>query len=114
MNQVTKNLEKDVQIPSNLLKATGGGELELTKFFYHKLSWEFNMFSEPIPFMIEEQQEDTNAITVCHNSTNQPREIKQKEISPSLCLLGVWKTIIGDDSDHLSVLTNKITEWHII
>jgi hypothetical protein len=100
------NLASDMQLWASLLEATGG-KLELSKCFYYILSWKFDHNGKPIPMTIGEQSAYVSSITVNDSETGEDIEIRQSEVDQSHRTLGVWKTMVGDESDHRGVLQER-------
>jgi hypothetical protein len=100
------NLAHDMQLWASLLEATGG-KLELSKCFYYILSWKFDHNGKPIPMNISEQSQFVSPITVKDSATGMDIEIRQSEVNTSHRTLGVWKTMVGDESDHRAVLQDR-------
>jgi hypothetical protein len=106
LNQLVASLKHDAQAWVDLLAATGG-KLELSKCIYYILYWDFNAYGEPIPMNISEQRQHVDPITVFDQETKDDIVITRKEVTQSHRTLGAWKTMIGDDSDHLQVITER-------
>jgi hypothetical protein len=53
---------------------------------------------------ISEQSEYVSPITVKGSETGEDIEIRQLEVNMSHRTLGVWKTMVGDETDHQGVL----------
>jgi hypothetical protein len=100
------NLATDMQLWASLLEATGG-KLELSKCFYYIMSWKFDHNGKPIPMNIREQSESISPITVKASKSAKVIEIRQLEVETSHRTLGVWKTMVGDESDHRRVMQGR-------
>jgi hypothetical protein len=97
-------LQQDTQSWTDLLYASGG-QLELSKCFYYMLAWKFTPEGDPIPLTIAELQ--LPQITIHDPVTGNTTEIVQKEVDAAHKTLGVYKTIIGHENDHLQYLQEK-------
>jgi hypothetical protein len=101
LEKLRTQLQKDTQCWSDLLHASGG-QLELSKCFYYMLAWKFFTEGDPIPLTIDELE--LPQITIQNPSTGETIEIVQKEVDESHKTLGVYKTIIGKEKNHMSYL----------
>jgi hypothetical protein len=94
-----EKMQADGILWSELLKASGG-ELELSKCFYYLLSWEWDKKGNPKPTIISYNKDD-----LPNNQTN--FSIPQREATISHKTLGTYKSILGDETDHIKYLTEK-------
>jgi hypothetical protein len=100
------SLAADMQLWASLLETTGG-KLELSKCFYYILSWKFDYNGKPVPLNINDQLYFIFPITVQDSTTGKDVTIRQYEVHSPPRALGVWKTMIGGESDHLEVLQGR-------
>jgi hypothetical protein len=98
------SLSKDMNLWAQLLEATGG-RLELSKCFYYILSWNFALDGTPYPQTIAEQ--NLSPITVHDSINNTTTEIRQEEVTTPHKTLGVMKTMVGDETEHMKTLQKK-------
>jgi hypothetical protein len=87
VEQLTSRLRLDMIAWKELPEASGG-KLDITKFFYYILTWEFDNKGNPIPTTISEQRETTDQITIRDTFTNITITIQQREVDEAHKTLG--------------------------
>lgn len=108
VSELVKALEHDAQYWASLLSVSGGC-LELSKCFYYVLAWKFNDYGDPEPMT----PHDIDAITgrvrvqICEHGKDTPMPISIKHPDTAHKTLGVWKSMTGNDSTHLTALTSR-------
>lgn len=95
-NQVT-HLESDAQYWENLLSVSGGC-LELSKCFYYLLAWIFTNVGDPIPISIADIEQATSTLQLQVFNKTTPTNIQQQPPKVAHKTLGVWKSMIDDDT----------------
>jgi hypothetical protein len=101
-------LQKDSQLWSELLQASGG-KLELSKCFYYLLAWKFNVEGDPIPLNITELP--NNPIQIHDKMTNKVVSIEQKDVRDAHRTLGVYKLVLGNEVCHYDYLLEKSNRY---
>ena len=99
MEILKTTLENDGQKWAALLE-TSGGSLELTKCFYYILSWGWDKYGSPVPQKINEQPPQLSRINI-RLPGDTPQFIYQREVTESHKTLGVFKSICGNQDDHM-------------
>jgi hypothetical protein len=105
LDTLRAKLQDDGKLWSGLL-ADSGGNLELTKCFFYILSWHWDRFRNPSPQTIQ-QQNCTQTTINLSSDENTPQLISQRDILESHKTLGAYKTICGDETDHINYLLGK-------
>lgn len=100
------HLESDAQYWENLLSVSGGC-LELSKCFYYLLAWTFTNTGDPIPMSINEIEQTTSAVRLQEFSKTTPTNIKQQAPEVAHKTLGVWKSMIDDDTVNIKHLKQR-------
>lgn len=105
-NDLVRALEKDAQTWENLLSVSGGC-LELPKCFYYLLAWTFSQQGDPVPMSLPEISAITSPIQLQElgKTTSTPIHIKSPEIAHKT--LGVYKSMTGDETEHVKYLTQR-------
>ena len=115
LKELCASLQHATQTWSELLTASGG-KLELPKCFYYILSWRFTSDGDPVAMTTEQQAEVSNTVVSIIESDKSSNEsqIKQKEPTSSHKTLGVFKTMVGDESTHFTYLLDKSNKLAMI
>jgi hypothetical protein len=105
LTTLINTLQNDGKLWAGLL-ASCGGKLELTKCFYYLLSWQWDKYGNPTPQNMQQQNLPQNTINIAPEG-QPPQFITQRDIIDSHKTLGAYKTINGNEIDHIQYLHNK-------
>ena len=100
---LVRTLEQDAQYWENLLSVSGGC-LELSKCFYYVLAWTFTAKGDMVPLTPEEIEEVSSKVRLQEFGKTDHTTIESKPPHEAHKTLGVWNTMIGDDSAHIKTL----------
>jgi hypothetical protein len=103
---LVQHLEKDALYWENLLSVSRGC-LELSKCFYYLLAWTFTNTGYPIPMTLAEMELEVAAVQLQEFSKTVPANIKQQAPEIAHKTLGVWKSMIDDDTVHIKHLKQR-------
>jgi hypothetical protein len=98
-------LQQDGKLWAGLLSSSGG-KLELTKCFYYLLSWQWDKYGNPTPQPMLYQNLPNSTINIAPEG-QPPQLIIQRDITDSHKTLGAYKTINGNETDHINFLRDK-------
>lgn len=112
VNGITSTLQKESNLWANLLAATGG-KLELQKCFYYVLSWKYNEEGDAFQETMADQELFADLIQVHDEVNNEAMAIQQKETSQAHKTLGAYKTISGNEADHIAFWQRRVRNSYI-
>jgi hypothetical protein len=102
------NVKQDAQKWSGLLGASGG-KIEISKSFYYILSWAWDQYGNPRPQTNNEQNLESSNIPLIDDN-GETQNLQQREVSESHKTLGTFKSIDGNEKDHIKFLKNRSDE----
>jgi hypothetical protein len=82
------------------------GKIEFDKSFYYLLSWSWDKNGNPRPQTNEEQSLESNSIPLTDENGN-TQSLHQRDVSQSHKTRAVYKSIDGNETDHITYLTDK-------
>lgn len=103
---LTQTLQEDAQYWENLLSISGGC-LEPSKCFYYVLAWTFLSKGDPIPMNMTDLSEQATPIQIQEFGKEEFTTIAIKAPEVAHKTLGVWKSMIGNDSTHVNHLKTR-------
>lgn len=106
IEKLVRAMEHDAQHWEQYLSASGGA-LELTKCFYYILSWSFSLTGDAIPLSTAAILQQSPPIHLSEYGKSVQAPIASKHPSEAHKTLGVWKTMTGDVSEQVKVLTQR-------
>jgi hypothetical protein len=98
-------VSQDAKTWSGLLEAMSG-KIEITKSFYYLLTWAWDKYGNPSPQENDQQDSDFQYITLV-NEDGIEQKLDQRDVNKSHKTLGVYKTLSGNEKDHVAYLTEK-------
>lgn len=106
IDTLVRTLEADAQYWENLLSVSGGC-LELSKCFYYVLAWTFTDKGDPIPLTPKELDQISTKVQLKEFGKPDLTTIASKPPHEAHKTLGIWKTMIGDDTTQIQSLRKR-------
>lgn len=103
---LTRTLQEDAQYWENLLSISGGC-LELSKCFYYVLAWTFTQQGDPIPVSMLNLARAAPPIQLQEFGKETSTDIAIKAPEEAHKTLGVWLSMIGNDTTHINHLKTR-------
>jgi hypothetical protein len=82
------------------------GKIEISKSFYYILSWAWDKYGNPKPQQ-NNQQETEDQFILLTNSDGIAQQLLQRNANDSHKTLGVFKSLSGNETDHIAFLKDK-------